>query len=35
MTGDTDDLRRAELGIMWLGPERSEGVLGCEKEVMV
>lgn len=32
-TGDTD-VRRAPLGFMWFGPERSEGVLGCEKEVM-
>lgn len=33
VTGDAD-LRRAAIGFMWFGPERSEGVLGCEKEVM-
>lgn len=31
--GDVD-LRRAALGLIWLGAEKSEGVLGCEKEVM-
>lgn len=33
VTGDAD-LRREAIEFMWFGPERSEGVLGCEKEVI-
>ena len=33
VTGDAD-LRRAAIEFTWFGPERREGVLGCEKEVI-